>query len=87
MKQIIIRKKQLVERIALQRAELATVLQNLEQSFSIFDQGYGFAQEIRKHSLWVTSSCLLLALIFRKRVYAMIKRIPLLALCGWLLQL
>jgi hypothetical protein len=83
MKKINTRKEKLVERIALQRVELATNLQNLQRPFSMFDKGYAIAQKLRQQPKWLIGSALLVVFIFRKRLYAMMKRVPLLTVIRW----
>jgi hypothetical protein len=78
-----VRKNKLIERIAAQRVELSSVVQNLERPLGMLDKGLTFAQKLKHQPKLLLGLALLIAVILRKRFPALVKRAPILAIAQW----
>lgn len=77
------RKNKLIERIAAQRIELSSIVQNLERPLGMLDRGFLFAQKLKHHPKFLLALAVLVAVVLRKRLPALIKRAPILAVAQW----
>ena len=62
------KRKELLERIANQRAEVADITSELRRPLALADLGYSVIQQIKRHPYYFIGSALISVLIFRKKI-------------------